>query len=65
MVICLHRLYYHFYRMEFMCAAKKFGTEYDMRGLGAKKRQEEARTTVTMLEEKLDVLNRGNIMPYT
>jgi len=45
--------------MEFMCAAKNFGTEYDMRGLGAKKRHEEARATVTMLEEKLDVLNRG------
>jgi len=47
--------------MEFMRTAKKFGTEYDMQGLGAKKRHEEARTTVTLLEEKLDVLKRGNM----
>jgi len=46
-------------RMEFMSTAKKFGTDYDMSGMGAKRRHEEARATVAMLEEKLDTLKRG------
>ena len=47
--------------MEFLSKAKNFGSEYDMHGVGSKKRHEEAKTTVTKLEEQLDTLKKGNI----
>ena len=45
--------------MEFLNKSKTFGSEYDMHGVGSKKRYEEAKTTVTKLEEQLDTLKKG------
>ena len=47
-------------RMEFLNISKTFGSEYDMHRVGSKKRYEEAKTTVTKLEEQLDTLKKGN-----
>ena len=46
-------------RMEFLNKSKTFGSEYDMHGVGSKKRYEEAKITVTKLEEQLDTLKKG------
>ena len=45
--------------MEFLNKAKNFGSEYDMHGVGSKKRYEEAKATVTKLEERLNTLRKG------
>ena len=42
--------------MEFLNKSKKFCSEYDMHGVGSKKRYEEAKATITKLEEGLDIL---------
>ena len=47
-------------RMEFLNKSKTFASEYDMHGVGSKKRYEEAKATVTKLEEQLDTLKKGN-----
>lgn len=54
----------HVKRMEFFNKSKKFGREYDMRGLGSKKRCEETKATITKLEEELRTLKQGNDCLY-
>lgn len=46
-------------RVEFLNKAKKFGCEYDMHGVGSKKRYEEAKATITKLEEQLNTMKKG------
>ena len=48
--------------MEFLNKSKNFGSEYDMHGVGSKKRYEEAKATITKLEEELDTLQKGKLV---